>query len=493
MPLKKKFYVTTPIYYANGLPHIGHSYTTIIADILARWHKLIGEDVFFLTGTDEHGLKIQEAAKSKGKKPQKFVDEIAEGFKKAWKNLDIEYDNFIRTSDSEHVKEVQKVLQRLFDKKLIYKGKYEASYCIGCEQYKTKNEIDEKGCCTLHKKPVITKKEDAYLFKMSKFQKELLKSIEKDDFKILPKERKNEIVYFMKENKLNDISISRPKSEVEWGIEMPFDSEQTCYVWIDAFLNYLTGIGYPSSQEFGRYWPADVQLMSKDILRVHSTIWPSMLLSLGIKLPKSLFIHGYFTVNGEKMSKSLGNFISPNDLVKKYSSDIIRYFIIRHISLGHDGDFSESALKDRYNGELANKLGNLVSRVSGMCKGNIPQANLDDELASKLKLTEIMNHMNSIELDKALAEIFTFIDACNQYVQEKQPWKLEGKEKDKALYNLVDSIRVISILLSSFIPQTSQKINEQFNFPKPEIKNMKFGLAKKGKINKSDILFAKIE
>jgi len=491
MSLKKKFYVTTPIYYANGAPHIGHAYTTIIADILARWHKILGEEVFFLTGTDEHGLKIQQSAEKAKKNPKKFVDEISEEFKKTWKNLDIDYDNFLRTTDPEHVRAVQKVLSELHDKKLIYKGKYEASYCIGCEQYKTKNEIDDKGCCTLHKTPVIMKKEEAYLFRMSKFQKDLLKVIEKNAFEIIPKERKNEIAYFLKENKLQDISISRPKSEVEWGIELPFDSEQTCYVWIDAFMNYLTGLGYPSSEKFKRYWPADVQLMSKDILRVHATIWPSMLLSLNLKLPKKLFIHGYFTINGEKMSKSLGNFIDPNKLVRQYSSDIVRYFIIRHIPLGHDGDFSESALKDRHNNELANKLGNLVSRISGMCKGKIPESSIDEELISKLKLTEIVAHMNNIELDKALSEIFAFIDSCNEYVQQKQPWTLSGKEKEKILYSLADSIRVISILLYPFMPSTSEKINSQFEFEKPDIKNAKFGLTKSAKIKKADILFQK--
>jgi len=488
---KKKFYVTTPIYYVNDVPHIGHSYTTIIADILARWHKMLGEDVFFLTGTDEHGIKIQQSAEKSKKKPQEFVDNIVDSYKKAWQALNIQYDNFIRTTDPDHIKAVQKVLQELYDKKLIYKGKYEACYCAGCEQYKLKSELED-GKCPLHKKEVEIRKEEAYLFRLSKFQNELRKLIETDKYQIVPKERKNEILSFLTKEKLQDISISRPKEEVYWAIELPFDKKHTCYVWVDAFLNYITGIGWPDGK-FKDYWPADVQLMSKDILRVHATIWPAILLALDLELPKKLFIHGFFTANGLKISKSLGNAIDPIALVDKYNSDVVRYFIIRHIPLGQDGDFSEEALKERHNGELANKLGNLVSRIAGLCKEKIPKGTIDSDLAGKLKFTEICSHINHIELDKSLAEIFSFIDACNEYVQEKHPWNLEGKEKDDVLYSLVDSMRIISILLSPFIPFTSERINDQFNFAKPEIKNAVFGKTKSGKIKKGEILFEKIE
>ncbi|MEM2956316.1 MAG: methionine--tRNA ligase [Candidatus Pacearchaeota archaeon] len=490
MSSRKKFYITTPIYYTNDVPHIGHSYTTIIADILARYHRLLGEDVFFLTGTDEHGIKIQRIAEKKNKKPKQFVDEIVNEFKKAWKTLNIEYDNFIRTTDEKHIKIVQDILQKLYDKKMIYKGKYEAYYCTGCEQYKTSSEL-VNGTCPLHNTTVEVRSEEAYLFKLSKFQKELRKLIENNEYKILPIQRKNEMLSFLIREDLQDISISRPKSEVYWGIELPFDKNHTCYVWIDAFLNYISGLNYPSEQ-FRKYWPADIQLMSKDILRVHSTIWPSILLSINEKLPKMLYIHGYFTVNGQKMSKSLGNAIDPIKLSEKYGSDAVRYFLMRHIPLGEDGDFSEDALKERYNSELANKLGNLVLRVAGMAKGKIPKSSIDADLASNLKLTEIYSHMDNVALDKALEKIFGFIDKCNEYIQEKQPWKLEGKEKEKVLYNLIDSIRIISILLYPFMPETSKKINKQFNFPKPSIENAVFGKTKEGKIKKLGVLFEKL-
>lgn len=492
--VKEKFYITTPVYYVNDKPHIGHAYTTIIADVLSRWHKLLGKDVFFLTGSDEHGAKIQNIAKKKKKKPKAFVDGIVRDFKKAWKVLDIDYDGFIRTTDANHVSAVKKVLNELYEKKLIYKGKYESYYCEGCEQYKSKAELVD-GLCQEHKVAPEFRSEEAYLFKLSAFRDKLIKSIEKEKFQILPVERRNEILSFLKKEDLHDISISRPKEEVKWGIELPFDKKHTCYVWIDAFMNYLTGIGWPLAK-YKKLWPADVQLMSKDILRVHSTIWPAMIMGLGLDLPKKLFVHGYFTVNGQKMSKSLGNIINPVFLSEKYSSDAVRYYIIRAIPMGKDGDVSEEILKERYNNELANKLGNLVSRVGGMASklgDKIYVADVDPVLADKLNLPLIEDYMDKMLLDRALNEIFMFIDACNEYVQNKQPWKLEGDEKNQILYTLLDSIRIISILLYPFIPKSTEKINKHFDFPKPLYKNCKFGLTKSGKFKKPEILFQKIE
>jgi len=486
---KKKFYITTPIYYANSDPHIGSAYTTIAADIFARWHKLFGEEVFFLTGTDEHGQKIQKTAEEKGVKPKRFVDRISNKFKKAWKLLNISNDNFIRTTDPKHEEEVKKILQKLYDRGFVYKGRYEAYYCVGCEQYKTKSELED-GKCPFHKTSVEIKSEEAYLFRLSKFQNKLKELIKKDIYQILPKEKKNEVLSFLK-TKLQDICISRPKKEVYWGIELPFDKSHTCFVWIDAFWNYLTGL--QEKRVFEKFWPADVQLMSKDILRVHATIWPALLLALDIKLPKLLFIHGFFTVNGEKMSKSLGNVIDPVYLTKKYSIDAVRYYIMRGIPFGEDGDFSEEALKERHNNELANKLGNLVSRVAGLCKGEIPKAKFDAEFSKRLKLAEICKHMDELAPDRALSEIFSFVDSCNEYIQEKKPWKLEGEEKAKVLYTAVDSIRIISILIWPFIPKTAEKINKQFGFTSAQIKNPKFGLTKEGKIKEAEILFKKIE
>lgn len=481
---RDSFYITTPIYYVNDIPHIGHSYTTIIADVLSRWSKLSGKKVFFLTGTDEHGKKIQDIAEKKGINPKQFVEGIVNGFKKAWAFLGIDYDNFIRTTDEKHIKFVKKALNELYEKKLIYKGEYEGCYCVGCEQYKTKNELED-GKCPIHKTEVEFRSEEAYLFKLSGFQKQLEELIRKDKYKIRPVERKNEILGFL-ENKLQDVCISRKKEEVYLGIELPFDNKYTCYVWVDAFLNYLTGL------KDKKFWPPDIQLMAKDIVRVHATIWPALLLALGEKLPKQIFAHGYFTYNGEKMSKSLGNVIDPLTLSEKYSSDVLRYFMMKHIPPGSDGDFSEEILKERHNNELANKLGNLISRVAGLCKGRIEKGRIDGKLSKKLNLGEIKRHFEDIALDKALIEIFSFIDSCNEYVQEKQPWALESKKKKDVLYSLVDSIRIISILISSFMPETSEKIDKQFGFKKGTLKECRFGLAKSEKIEKSDVLFKKI-
>ena len=308
----KKFYITTPIYYANAKPHIGSAYTTIAADVLARWNKLLGKEVFFLTGTDEHGKKIQQTAEKAGKKPKEFVDKIAKQFKDLFNLLNVSYDNFIRTTDKYHEKEVVKVLKRLYKDGLIYKGDYEAYYCVGCEQYLKKSDLID-GKCPLHNKEPELKKEEAYLLKLSQFQDKLLKLIESGKFQILPKSRKKEIIYFIKQG-LQDVSISRRKEDVEWGIPFPFDEEHTCYVWVDAFWNYVSGL----KDKFKKFWPPNVQLMAKDIFRVHATIWPVLILAMNLELPKTLFIHGYFKANGKKMSKSLGNFVDPLKIIKKY-------------------------------------------------------------------------------------------------------------------------------------------------------------------------------
>ncbi|MBU2640051.1 MAG: methionine--tRNA ligase, partial [Nanoarchaeota archaeon] len=310
----EKFYVTTPIYYTNSDPHVGSAYTTIAADVLARWHRLKSEDVFFLTGTDEHGQKIQETAESKNINPKIFVDKIAKKFQDVFKLLNISNDYFIRTTNKNHEKEVQRILQELYDKKYIYKGHYESYYCVGCEQYLTESDLVD-GKCPLHKIEPELRKEEAYLFKLSKFQNQLLKLIKSGKYCILPENRRKEIITFL-ESGLKDISISRLKEKIYWGVELPFDKNHTCFVWVDAFWNYLTGL--KEKNKFNEFWPPDIQLMAKDILRVHATIWPALLLATGNKLPKTLFIHGYFTVNGQKMSKSLGNVVSPEVLVKNY-------------------------------------------------------------------------------------------------------------------------------------------------------------------------------
>jgi methionyl-tRNA synthetase len=486
MTKKKTFYITTPIYYTNADVHLGGAYTTIAADVLARWNRLQGKEVFFLTGTDEHGQKIQETAEKEGLKPKEFVDKIVKNFKDAFKMLNISNDNFIRTTDEEHEEEVKRVLQELYDKKFIYKGFYEAYYCIGCEQYLTQSDLVD-GKCPLHNKEPELRKEEAYLFKLSSFQKKLLELIKTGKYEILPEIRRKEIITFI-ESGLQDISISRLKEKVSWGIELPFDKKHTCFVWVDAFWNYITGL--QEKNVFDKFWPPDVQLMAKDIIRVHATIWPALLLATKNKLPKTLFVHGYFTVNGQKMSKSLGNVLSPIDLVKKYGADSVRYFLMRNIPFGQDGDFNEKALIERHNNELANKLGNLVSRVSALAEQN-GLKKCENKLIKKFKLKEIEKCMENYEFDKALNLIFEFIDSCNLYVQEKKPWETSCKNKQQILYELVGSIKAIAILLWPFIPGTCEKISKLFGF---EIKLEEINKPLKIRsIKKAEILFKKID
>lgn len=478
---KKKFYVTTPIYYVNASPHLGGAYTTIAADVLARWHRILGEEVYFLTGTDEHGQKIQEAAKNAGKEPKDFVDSIAKEFKDAFSLLEISNNYFIRTTDQNHEKYVKEVLQRLYDQKDIYKGFYEANYCIGCEQYKTDSELIE-GKCPLHNRAVELRKEEAYLFKLSKFQDKILKAIESDKLEIRPEDRKKEILDFIRTG-LKDISISRLKEKISWGIPLPFDKNHTCFVWVDAFWNYVSGLNGNSNEE--KFWPADVQLMAKDIIRVHATIWPAILLALKRELPKKIFVHGYFTIDGQKMSKSLGNVISPIDLVKKYDSDCVRYYLMRSISFGSDGDVSEKALIERNNNELANKFGNLVSRISSLSE---IYGIKETKLKLKIDLKKINELFENLEIDKILNEIFLFIDKLNEYTQNEKPWVTKDA---KVLYEVLSGIRDITILLSPFIPGTCEKIARHFGFNiSIEEVGKKLDLKE---IKKAPIFFKKIE
>ena len=463
MDMIKKFYVTTAIDYVNAEPHIGHAYQKVIADVLARWHRINGENVFFLTGTDEHGQKIARSAAEAGLKPKEFVDKMSKKFKDAWEKLDIKYDRFIRTTDKDHEAFVKDFVNKI--KKDIYRGSYEGLYCVGCERYYTEKDL-VNGECQYHPGKKIEKlKEDTYYFRLSKYQKQLLKLYETKNF-ILPKERRNEIVARVKEG-LQDLSITR--TSFKWGIEFPLDNEHVIYVWFEALLNYLSGLG--KKHEF---WPADLHLLGKDNSWFHAVIWPAMLLSAGYKAPKTVFVHGFLTFNGQKISKSLGNVISPNYLVGKYGSDSIRYFLCRHIPFaeGNDGDFSEQALKDRHNNELADKLGNLVSRVSTLAE-KYGVEKTENKLLKKIDTKKIDKLFSNYELDKVLNEIFAFIDLCNEYVQSKKPWETKDK---KVLYELCDSIKAIAILLSPFVPETSEKIALQFS----------------GKIKKAEILFRKV-
>ncbi len=485
--MSKKFFITTPAYYANNIAHVGHAYTTIAADILARYHKQKGEEVFFLSGQDEHGQHIQEIAEAKNVKPQAYVDRISNQFKKVFKLLDIDYSNFIRTTDPKHEKEVKKILQELYDKKFIYKGEYESLYCIGCEQYLTQRDLVD-GKCPLHKKEPELRKEEAYLFKLSSFQKKLLGLIKTNKFCILPEDRRKEVISFI-EGGLQDISVSRRKEKVHWGIELPFDKNHTCFVWVDAFWFYLTGL--KTKENFTKFWPPDVQLMAKDIIRVHSTIWPALLLALKIKLPKQLFVHGYFTVDGQKMSKTVGNVIDPVEIVNKYGADALRYILLRDIPFGDDGDFSEKALVERYNGELANELGNLVSRAltlietSGLKSGKFE---LKQELDKVIKA--VSADFEKLEINRAVEHVWDFIRAANKYIQDKKPWT-KPKGIDDIIFTLAQSLRAISVLVWPFLPDSAEKIAKQLGIKVGRLasidKKVKF------KVKKGDILFPKLE
>ena len=465
--MKKTFYVTTPIYYPNDVLHLGHAYTTIAADVLARWHRLKGDDVFFLTGTDEHGKKIETVAKSKGKKPKQFVDELVLKIKKDWEKLNLTYDRFIRTTDKDHEKVVQEILKIVYKKGDISLGEYEGFYCVACEAYYTEKDL-ENGNCPVHKKKVELLKEESYFFRLSKYQKKLLELYKKEKNFILPDFRKKEIINRVEEG-LKDLSISR--KSFDWGIPLPFDKKHITYVWFDALTNYYSATRKKGKEKF---WPADLHLVGKEILWFHSVIWPAMLLSAGIKLPKTIFAHGWWTIDGEKISKTTGNVINIPELIEIAGLDSARYFLLREIPFGSDGDFSKKLLIERHNSELADKLGNLVSRVSALAEKYGIQKT-ENNLLKKFKTKEIEKHIENYEFDKALNEIFAFIDSCNFYVQTKKPWETHDK---KVLYELVDSIRKINYYISPFMPETSEKIDKIF---------------KTNKIKKAEPLFRKIE
>lgn len=471
--VKKKFYVTTAIDYVNSEPHIGHAYQKIIADVLARFHKLKGEEVFFLTGTDEHGQKIATSAQERGKSPKKFVDEIAPKFSNAWKQLNIEFDRFIRTTDKDHEEKVKEFINLVEKKGDIYKGKYKGLYCEGCEAYVTEKDLIN-GRCQFHpNKELKELEEETYFFRLSKYEKLLLDFYEKNENYILPKFRKQEIINRVKEG-LKDLNITRLKENTSWGIPFPLDNDYVVYVWYEALLNYITGVGWPKDPKFKKFWPADVELLGIDNGWFHCVIWPAMLMSAGIKPPKTILINGFLTFNGKKISKSLGNSISPVELVNKYGADTIRYYVCRNFVFGQDGDFSEKEIVERHNSELADKLGNLVSRVAGLIERNGFQK-CEVKLLKKLKEKEIERKIKNYEFDKALNEIFAFIDFCNEFVQHEKPWETKNK---KVLYELKESILKIADQLSPFIPNASEKIKKQFNSKE---------------IKKGEVLFRKIE
>lgn len=468
-----KFYITTPIYYVNDRPHLGHAYTTVAADILARWRKQKGDSSFFLTGTDEHGAKVAQAAKNANKTPREFCDEKTESFKAAWERFGIEYSNFIRTTNPNHEAAVQKFLQALFDAGYVCKAQYNGLYCEGCEQYKNPDDL-VGGLCPDHKTKPQEMEEESYFFKLSNLQKELDQKIESDEIKIRPAERKNEVLSFIRSG-LKDVSISR--KNVKWGIPLPFDKEHTTYVWVDAFLNYLTGLGWDGDPQKAchlDFWPPDLQLMAKDILRVHATIWLGLLLALKIPLPKKFFVHGFFTLNGQKMSKSLGNVIWPEELTEKFGADASRYLLLSFTPFGQDGDISWDKMAQKYNADLANGLGNLTSRVF-----NLIEKNFDGKMEAAKSDLDISELMESVQIYEALQLINAKIEWANKYIDENKIWELVKTDKDASraiLAELLGAIIAIGEALAPFMPNVSKKILDQ---------------AKAEKIKKGEILFPK--
>ena len=454
----EKFYVTTPIYYVNAKPHVGHAYTTIIADVLARWNRLCGREVFFLTGTDEHGSKVEKAASAAGKDVKGFVDDVMKEYVDTWKVLNISYDKFIRTTDKEHEAAVSEFIKRLWDNGDIYKGTYEGWYCTPDETFITDLELKD-GKCPECGREVHKVKEDAYFFKLSKYREKLLEFYKDKPGFLIPKTKLNEVLNRMKDE-LRDLDITR--KTVKWGVPFPFDKEHTVYVWFDALINYISALGWPSSNGgFSKFWPADVHLVGKEIVWFHSAIWPAMLMSAGLDIPKKILVNGFWVVEGRKMSKSIGNVVSPVDLSKKYSADAFRYALIREKPTWEDGDFSEASLVSRINGELMADLSNLVARVLTLAQKFDGKFHGDVELEKELDLSKITRSFEAYDVNRALNEIWGFIRSVNKYINDKEPWRLKGEGLSAVLYNALESLRIISILLSPFMPETCDKIAEQ--------------------------------
>ena len=477
MSEKTPFYITTPIYYPSAKLHIGHAYCTTVADTIARFKRLAGYDVFFLTGSDEHGQKIQQAAEKEGVTPQAYVDRIVAGFQELWQLLGISYDDFIRTSEERHHELVQNIFQQIYDQGDIYKGEYKGLYCTPCESYWTELQLDENGNCPDCHRPVQEVSEEAYFFRMSKYADRVLAYIKEHPDFIQPVSRRNEMISFIEQG-LEDLCVSR--TSFDWGIPVPFDPKHVVYVWFDALTNYLTPIGYMHDKEtFRKYWPCDVHLVGKEIVRFHTIIWGCMLMALGLALPKKVYGHGWLIVDGAKMSKSVGNVVDPIALIEEFGADAIRYFLLREITLGQDGNISRDALINRINSDLANDLGNLLHRTLSMAKkyrgGMIAKgteetafdASLEEMAAETVKMYTAQ--MEAMELSPAIRTVWAFIARTNKYIDETAPWTLAKDEAkagqlDSVLYHLVEALHITSILIAPFMPVTARRIHAQLGF-----------------------------